>query len=264
MALVKSDASPKGRTHYFDIDLGLGDERRLTAVFFPAAFAPTDSVDAIVFLHGVRAPVVDQLLQLQSFRLQEETSEADPAKLANLVLVVPTLGLSCEAGALVDRGLDWYLREVLGSIAGASLDLGGSSAAQGFDKVYVAAHSGGGRPARALAVKRSAVTEYWLFDALYAPAGYPATDKTNPANARPLGHPDAVEDEWLHVLETQRVTLHDYYLTHEPTRRSKNLEHLVRTRTAPLLGRATFVRSHARSHDEVPVTHWKDLVNGRG
>lgn len=263
MALVKSETAPPGRTLYFDIDLGLGAARTLTAVFFPAAFTPTDSPDVIVYLHGIRAPTIDKYLELPAFRLREETNRADPAKLQNLILVAPTLGTASEGGDLTGRGLDGYLNEVLQGIVAGAPDLLAGGAAPSFCQVYVAAHSGGGWPARAIAKQAPAVAEYWLFDALYGPPGWPATDKTNPDNVRPLGHPDAVEEEWLEVVRTQAVTLHDVYLTPEPTQRSKNLEAFVNGAAQPLSGVATFVQSSAPDHDHVPLAGWKELVNGR-
>jgi hypothetical protein len=258
---VKGETNPPSQTLFFDIDLGIGAARRLTAVFFPVSFTATASPDVLVYFHGIRAPTIDRYLELPAMLLREETNKADSAKTQDLILVAPTLGPACEAGEIVDSGLDWYLGEVLSALAAGAPDRLAGSATPSFGTVYLAAHSGGGRPARAVALKKPAVAEYWLFDALYGPSGWPATDKTDTANVRPLGHPDAVEEEWLEVLETQGVKLYDCYLTDEPTKRSKNLEHFVLT--TAIDGEASFVRSSSPNHDRVPITHWKELVNGR-
>jgi hypothetical protein len=256
MALLAQDAKVPMKTQYFDVDLGPGAAApaNMTAVFFPATFVPTAKPDVLVYLHGHGAPPIDRYLADPRFPLREETNAAGEAQTESLLVVAPTLGPKSEAGDLVDRGLDWFLSEVLDNLAGESANCG---------KVYVAAHSGGGRAARALAMNGSSVVEYWLFDALYAPGPWGPTDKTDPASVRPLGHPDAVEEEWLHVLRSQSVKLYCYSLTPEPTRRAKNIEAFVKATTAPLAGQATFIHSTSPDHDGVPRTHWRDRVNGR-
>lgn len=264
MALLGRDAAVPAQTLTFDIDLGpaAGAAERMTAVFFPASHVPTATPDVLVYLFGHRAPPIDEYLADPRFPLREETNAAGQAKTSNLIMVAPTLGKRSEAGDLVDKGLRWFLGEVMSNLAASAAGLVARSASPGFGKVYVAAHSGGGAPARALAMKGEPVDEYWLFDALYAPSPWGSTDKTDPANVRPLGHLDAVEEEWLDVLQKQPVKLYGYYATGEPTQRSKNLEALVNSAAMPLKGQAVFVHSSS-THDGVPQAHWKDRVSGR-
>ena len=261
MTMTKSESSPLLQTLYFDVDIGIGAARKLTAVFFPASYAPTGTPDALVYFHGLTAPVVDRYLKLPQYALREATNTADAAKTKNLICIAPTLGPACEAGKIVDSGLGWYLSEVLSGIAASAGDRLAGSAKPSFGKVYLAAHSGGGRPARAVAMKGASVTEYWLFDALYAPVGYPAKPRTSPV--APIGDPGAVEEEWLDVLTKQSVKLYDHFLTSEPTTRSTNLEAFVKGSAKPVRVQPTFVKSTSPDHEHVPITHWKDRVNGR-
>jgi hypothetical protein len=265
MALLDRDAAVSAQTLYFDIDLGpaaAGAERK-TAVFFPVGYVPRATPDVLVYLFGFGAPPIDAYLADPRFPLREETNAAGEAKTSNLIMIAPTLGQRAEAGDLVDKGLCWFLGEVLSSLVAGAPALVAGSAGPSFGKVYVAAHSGGGARARALAMKGEPVDEYWLFDALYAPSPWGPTDKTDPANVRPLGHPDAVEEEWLDVLQKQPVKLYCYYATGEPTQRSKNLEAFVTSAAGALQGQAVFVHSSSSTHDGVPQAHWKDRVNGR-
>jgi hypothetical protein len=261
--ILAREANVPTETLYLDVDLGpaAAAPARSTALFVPAGFAPCAAPDVIVYLFGHGCPPMDRYLADPRFPLREATNAAGEDATASLILVAPTLGSEAQAGDLVDKGLDWFLGEVLS--AGGSFPVPGG-ATPGFGKVVVAAHSGGGRAARALAMKGSSVAEYWLFDALYAPSPWGPTDKTDPAHRRPLEHPDAVEEEWLHVLRGQSVKLYVYSLTPEPTGRARTLEAFVGAAGGALAGQATFIRSTAPSHDAVPRTHWKDRVRGRG
>jgi hypothetical protein len=256
------ETSPPAQTLYLDIDLGPASKSPVqrTAVFFPAAYEATTSPDAVVYLHGYGAGAIDEYLRDPRFPLREETNRADAARTASLIVIAPTLGPASEAGDLVAEGLAWYLNAVLEGVRKAAPDrLVGD--APGFRDVCVAAHSGGGRPMRALAMASSAVAEYWAFDAFYAPAGYAPRAKTSPT--APIGDPDAVEEEWLHVLETQPVTLASYYATSEPTIRSQNLQRFVSASESPLPGKALIARSTTAVHDAVPRTHWKERIEQR-
>jgi hypothetical protein len=273
---MKVTGTPPSKTLFLDdLDLHNGVSKT-TAVFCPKSYTTMAAPNAVVYLPGFKAPPIEQYLSGTGHPLREETNKSDPS---DLIFIAPTLGPSSEAGDLVTNGLDWYLDEVLKRLASSDV----FTAAPALGKIYLAAHSGGGRPSRALAKQitkglqktppvspRYNVVEYWLFDALYAPSPYGPSDKTTGKGTAALGTPDAVEEEWFEVVRTQAVTVITVYATNEPTQRSVNLKAFVAKpellAKPPLLaGSATFVQSTKTSvHDEVPKAYWKDVMDARG
>jgi hypothetical protein len=270
-------AIPQSTFFLDDLDLANG-ALTLTAVFLPDAYVATPSPSAVVYLHGTNVTSIETHLAEPSHALREEMNSLAPAP-TDLVLIAPTLGAECNPGDIATKGLDWFLNEVLHRM-GTKL-CGGACA--GFRRVYLAAHSGGGRTARAIAMVATRelrtrhprtqaypVSEYWLFDALYAPPGYPPSDKTDETNVKPEGDPDAVEEEWFEVLRTQRVKLLSYYATPEPTRRSENLREFVANPAlitdagaVRLKGTARFVECEDCDHALVAKANWKAALNQR-
>jgi hypothetical protein len=273
---MKITSTPLLQTYFFD-DLDLGAPAgKTTAVFLPEKYTAQAAPNAIVYLPGFKAPVIDAYLASSTYALREEINKSGPT---DLLFIAPTLGPVCEAGLLVTNGLDWYLDEVLKRLAGASSGTAVFTGAPALGKIYLAAHSGGGRPARALAMQitnglaatppvtpKYGVVEYWLFDALYAPVGYPATDKTGGANVKPLGDPDAVEEEWYEVIRTQNIKLTTVYATAEPKQRSLNLKSFMPFPFMDWLlisGSAVFTPSKIGDHPQVPRVNWRDVMDAR-
>jgi hypothetical protein len=273
---MKITGTPPSKTLFIDdLDLGNGASRT-TAVFCPKSYEVTAAPNAVVYLHGFEAPPIEQYLSGTAHPLREETNKSDPS---DLLLIAPSLGPSSESGLFETNGLDWYLDEVLKRLAGTGLFTGTPA----LGEVYLAAHSGGGHTARRASMlitkglqetpatrPKHTLAEVWLFDALYAPHGDHPSDKTQGANIKPLGDPDAVEEEWFEVIRTQAIRLTTVYATPEPTQRSLNLkafvdEPLMLARSSTLAGSAVFVEStKTKIHEEVPKMNWRDVMDARG
>jgi hypothetical protein len=279
---MKITGNPSLKTLFID-DLDLQNTgAKSTAVFLPTGYVATGSPSAIVYLEGFSSPPIEQYLASSTFALREETNRSNPT---DLVFIAPSLGPASEPGNLVTNGLDWFLDQVLARMGSNMPDAFPYGPAT-FSKVYLAAHSGGGRAMRNLAMQITSgmqqstpvtpkypVVEYWLFDALYAPDPFNPSDKTTGGQIAAKGSGDAVEEEWFEVVKTQSIKLVDYYATSGPTRRSLNLKYFVANPTVvnysppatALQGTATFVAStKTKVHAEVVKAYWKDAVDQRG
>jgi hypothetical protein len=156
----------------------------------------------------------------------------------NAVLVAPTLGIHSQAGWLVrPGGLDAYLERVLGALR-QSTAFRGASAPPALANLILACHSGGGHPMRTLATgaDRAAtlIRECWGFDCLY-----------NTGDERMWA-------AWAAARPAAR--LYVYYLGTTATK-SQNLAKLS-------VSNIMVARSRARDHNSVPITHWRERIEG--
>jgi hypothetical protein len=170
------------------------------------------------------------------FALREATNESRK----NVVLAVPTLGPRSQSGWLTEAGgLDRYVDQILAALR-AYGPYSGAPATPVLGNLILACHSGGGYPMRRLALsgQRSAalIRECWGFDCLYNTGD------------------DVVWAKWARARPDARLFIH-YLGSTRPF--STALQRQVQLQN---LSNVSVMPSTARSHNYVPITHWRQQM----
>jgi hypothetical protein len=231
---------PYGRTRYLLYDLGIPSIAKQTAVFWPSGFVAGAHVDVILYLHGWRVDdnpprTIRDYFQRSYGRLRE----ALDASGQNAALVAPTLGDHSEAGLLlVPGGLDALLASALAATRRAFAS--GAAAQATLRNLYLAAHSGGGKPMRLLAGGAAQalanLQECCSFDA--------ATNQVD-------------EAFWPGWGKARSADLGYFYYRENDSLQSSVKAH---TKAIAAAGRANLFVMAARTseHMFVPVVHWEE------
>ena len=247
--LIRRESTPVGTTLYVEIDLKILDKLGITAppvtgIFIPDGYAAGATADLILYLHGFKAEAIkrqaiDQYWNAQRFPYGA-LREGVNASGRNVILVAPTLGSRSEAKRLVERGgLDAYLAQVL-----AALNAHGpsrrASSAPSLGNLIFACHSGGGWPMRQIAGGSdralARLRECWGYDCTYNKGD------------------DTFWAGWARARPNARVYI--YYIAGSPTAR---LAEALRDKRVP---NAIVQPSRDRRHNYVPITHWKERIQG--
>lgn len=247
--LLKQESTPPGTTLYVEIDLKIVDRYGLTApavtgIFIPDGYRPGATVDLIVYLHGFKAEAIkrkaiDQYWNSHRFpygALREGVNSSG----RNVILVAPTLGSHSEAKRLLEPGgFDAYLARVLAALRGYGSHRQASSA-PALGNLIVACHSGGGWPMRQLAGGGDRafgrLRECWGYDCTYNKGD------------------DSFWAEWAQAHSNAKVYI--YYIAGSPTAR---LAEGLRSKRVP---NAVVQPSRDGRHNYVPITHWKERIQG--
>jgi hypothetical protein len=244
--LPKMVNGKSGSILYLPISVDPSEAAPMTAVFSPTGYTAGGEVNIILYLHGnhdgsdsnyPKAMTIEQYLAKAPFaELLNAIANASPFK--NLLFVAPSLGPSAQAGTLVDKGIDWYLGEVLKGSQQYGVHRGQTTSAK-LKNLVLACHSGGGRAMLALAQSMSAnsspaagtLRECWGFDCLYD--AFPVIDieslnpKTKAKWTRTDFAPSGCEQEWRNFARSRtstRIFMHWF----ERKTRNKNLDKLVK------------------------------------
>jgi hypothetical protein len=245
-SLIKREATPPAYTLYMNIPLG-GEPpaQPMTGIFVPAHYRPLPHVNLIMYLHGFKrrqpGASIDAYWDIRHspyWPLREGVNESRK----NVILVAPTLGPRSQTGNLTrPGGFDAYLNQVV-----AALKQHGPYARvqqpPTVGNIILVCHSGGGWPMRQLAVGRdryaSQIRECWGFDCTYNRGD------------------DTVWAQWARSHANARLYI--YYMANTQT---QPLSLSLKRQNVPNV----FVeRSTARGHDWVPITHWRERLQGAG
>ncbi len=247
--LLKQESAPPGTTLYVEIDLKIVDKFGLTApavtgIFVPDGYQPGAAVDLILYLHGFKADAIkrqaiDQYWNSRRFpygALRESVNASG----RNVILVAPTLGSHSEAKRLLEPGgLDTYIAQVLAALR-AYGPYRQASSVPGLGNLTLACHSGGGWPMRQLAGggdrALAQLRECWGYDCTYNNGD------------------DVFWAGWARARPNARVYI--YYIAGSPTAR---LAEGLRNKCVP---NAIVQQSRDRRHNYVPITHWKERMEG--
>ncbi len=242
-SLVKREDQPPSYTFYVNIALG-GESpaRPMTGIFVPDGYQPRPELDLILYLHGFKASFpdasIDQYWDRRRFPywpLREGVNESGK----NVMLVAPTLGPKSQSGSLTRLGgLEDYLGRVVTALRSFGPYTGRS--APTIRNIILACHSGGGWPMRQLAVPNrpdrftARIRECWGFDCLYNTG-----DET-------------VWAQWARSRPDAKLYI---YFLDSTERKSR----ILRGQNVPNV----FVEgSSARGHNWVPITHWRNRIQG--
>jgi Uncharacterized protein conserved in bacteria (DUF2272) len=225
-----------GRTYYAGIELDIrsasGSVRPQTGIFCPANWAPSSSIDLLIYLHGIREPDVTidsywDAARNPHFALREEVAASGK----NVLLVAPLLGprSQTEIGLLArPGGLDQFVARVLGFLRSR----GELRADARPGQVVLACHSGGGLAMRTMALAenqiRSSIRECWGFDCTY-------------------NRDDSLV--WPRWARQSSGRLYLYYIEKSPTAPQALL---IQRQGLP---NVAVIASSVRSHNWVPRTH---------
>jgi len=241
-AVIKTERDPPGTTLYASIDLSIVDKfgtkaEPMTGIFVPNGFVSGRSTDIILWLHGHKGDTNRRLTidrywnatRVPYGAFREGVNDSG----RNIVLVAPTLGARSEAGNLVKAGgLDNFLAQVLGVL--------GQGVPSALGNLILACHSGGGLPMRRIAGgSDKALTnlrECWGFDCTYNSGD------------------DSFWADWAKARPSARCYI--YYIEASPT--AKLAESLRDKRVV----NAIVQPSRDGRHNYVPITHWKDRLQG--
>jgi hypothetical protein len=242
--VLKQESAPPQTTLYAKIDLGITDRfgikaPPITGIFVPDGFVSGPTVDIVLWLHGFKGDAnrrlsIDQYWNAARFAYGG-FREGVNASGRNIILVAPTLGSRSEAGDLLKPGgLDTYLAKVLGVL--------GKGVPSGLGNLILACHSGGGKPMRALAGGSNKalanLRECWGFDCTYNSGD------------------DAFWAKWARSKPSARCYF--YYIKNSPTAR---LSETLRDKRVP---NAIVLPSKDNRHNYVPITHWRERLQGAG
>jgi hypothetical protein len=177
---VRREATPPSLSLYLPIPVHVPRvDDPATGVFIPANYRPGKTVDLVLFLRGydVKRPQAATAVAeywnsprhpvLKSFLLREEVNTSGK----NVILVVPPLGPSSEAGTLADvGGPQTFIAQVLDGLG----KHGGFAERPTVRHLILAAHSGGGVPLRRVAqilgddpAYKDKLKACWGFDSIY-------------------------------------------------------------------------------------------------
>lgn len=280
---VRRDGTPPMMSLYLPIPLGVPNvAEQSTGVFVPDRYRAGAAVDVVLFFRGYdvnRPKAATSVAEywnsprhpaLKHFLLREEVNKSGK----NVILVVPALGPSSEAGTLTDKGgPQRFLDAVLDG-----LWKNGPQAGKGdrpaIRHLILAGHSGGGVPLRRVAEILGADPSYkeklkecWGFDSIYGvrdkdadfwadwAAGHPGTKVTMYYIAtykevgkdpkRPVG-PDNPLDHRQPTMTTWPAT---------------ELERFAKERG---IGNVAVVRETKAKHVAVPREHLAELLKAAG
>lgn len=173
-----SPPGPPTLTTYADIPLD--GTPGITGIFFPDGYKPADTVDVILYLHGLPTPcggktsdTIRETWANKYFPLRQLTNDGSKK---NVVLVAPSLDGGANSGNLMaadkTNGGDKYLTAVMAHInervKKAPFQWTGGDIAIG--SIILAGHSGGGKTILPLAERLTIgkVCECWGLDSLYS------------------------------------------------------------------------------------------------
>ena len=242
--VLKQESTPPRTTLYAKIDLGITDRfgikaAPITGIFVPDGFVSGPTVDIVLWLHGFKGDAnrrlsIDQYWNATRFAYGG-FREGVNASGRNVILVAPTLGSRSEAVDLLKPGgLDTYLAKVLGVL--------GKGVPSGLGNLILACHSGGGKPMRALAggsdKALANLRECWGFDCTYNSGD------------------DVFWAKWARSRPSARSYF--YYIKNSPTAR---LSEALRDKRVP---NAIVLPSKDNRHNYVPITHWRERLQGAG
>jgi hypothetical protein len=249
--LIKQESTPAQSTLYVDIDLKIVDKfgivaPPMTGIFITDGYVPGAAVDLILYLHGhkaeaIRRQGIDQYWNSQRFPYGA-LREGINASGRNIILVAPTLGSCSEAKRLLEPGgLDAYLAHVLAAVRAYSPDRQVQSP-PALGNLILACHSGGGSPMRQLAGGRDRavahIRECWGYDCTYNKGD------------------DVIWAGWARARPNARVYI--YYI---PGSKTARLAESLRNMRVP---NAIVQPSQDKRHNYVPITHWRERVQGAG
>jgi hypothetical protein len=276
------DDPPASNTLYLSIplDMPLVDDPA-TGVFVPAKYRAGETVDLVVYFRGydVKRPKAATAVReywnspdhpvLKSFLLREEVTKSGK----NVILVVPPLGPSSEAGKLVeDGGVQAFLDRVVEGLTkdGPFADRGKPPTVR---HLILAAHSGGGVPLRRLALAlgkddryREAVKECWGFDSIYGVRDRDAAFWADWAKDHPQSR---VRMYYLFTekavgKDPKRPVGPDNPLDHrEPSGTAGpalDLDRMAKDRSLPNVSVVRDTKATTLDHNEVPRTHLAELL----
>ncbi|MBY5406352.1 DUF2272 domain-containing protein [Rhizobium leguminosarum] len=241
-SVIKTERAPPGTTLYARIDLSIVDKfatkaEPMTGIFVPNGFVSGRSTDIVLWLHGHKGDsnrrlTIDQYWNATRVRygaFREGVNDSG----RNIVLVAPTLGARSEAGSLVKAGgLDNFLAQILGVL--------GQGVPSALGNLILACHSGGGLPMRRIAGGKDKalanLRECWGFDCTYNSGD------------------DSFWADWAKARPSARCYI--YYIKGSPT--AKLAESLRDKR----LANAIVQPSRDGRHNYVPITHWKERLQG--
>jgi peptidoglycan hydrolase-like protein with peptidoglycan-binding domain len=242
--VLKQESTPPRTTLYAKIDLGITDRfgikaAPITGIFVPDGFVSGPTVDIVLWLHGFKGDAnrrlsIDQYWNADRFAYGG-FREGVNASGRNVILIAPTLGSRSEAGDLLKPGgLDTYLAKVLGVLS--------KGVPSGLGNLILACHSGGGKPMRALAggsdKALANLRECWGFDCTYNSGD------------------DVFWAKWARSKPSARCYF--YYIKNSPTAR---LSEALRDKRVP---NAMVLPSKDNRHNYVPITHWRERLQGAG
>ena len=173
----KPEKAAQGETFYVKIPIGLGKNIAVTGIYIPDTFKPDTELELVVYLHGHKSAYPGSSVLIDGywnaarfpfFGLREEVAASG----RNVVLVAPSLGARSEAGGLIRKGgFDAYLGQVLAALNEHYFMPRHRRRVSEVGGIYLAAHSGGGKPMQYLAggTDRAAakVRECWCYDSMY-------------------------------------------------------------------------------------------------
>lgn len=241
-SVIKTERDPPGTTLYASIDLSIVDKfgnkaEQMTGIFVPNGFVSGGSTDIVLWLHGHKGEsnrrlTIDQYWNASRVpygAFREGVNDSS----RNIVLVAPTLGARSEAGSLVKAGgLDNFLAQVLGVL--------GQGVPSALGNLILACHSGGGLPMRRIAGGNDkALTnlrECWGYDCTYNSGD------------------DSFWADWAKARPRARCYI--YYIKGSSTAR------LAESLRNKLLANAIVQPSKDGRHNYVPITHWKERLQG--
>ena len=240
-ALIRREDSPPTATLYTAITLG-GERpaRPMTGIFIPAGYRPQSRVDLVLYLHGHKASFPNVSIdgywsraRFPHFALREATNESRK----NVILAAPTLGPRSQAGWLTEAGgLDRYVDLILAALR-AHGPYSGARVNPVLGSLILACHSGGGLPMRRLALsgQRSAalIRECWGFDCLYNTGD------------------DVAWIKWARARPDARLFVHYLGSTKTLSKALRDQAQLQNLRNVSVMP------STARSHNGVPIAHWR-------
>jgi len=249
--LIKQESTPAQSTLYVDIDLKIVDKfgivaPPMTGIFIPDGYAPDAAVDLILYLHGhkaeaIRRKGIDQYWNSQRFAYGA-LREGVNASARNVILVAPTLGSRSEAERLLlPGGLDAYIEKVLAALRAYGPHRQAKSP-PALGNLILACHSGGGLPMRQLAGGRDRavahIRECWGYDCTYNKGD------------------EVFWAGWARAHPNAKVYI--YYIPGSPT---APLAEGLRNRRVQ---NAIVQPSRDKRHNYVPITHWRERVQGAG
>jgi flagellum-specific peptidoglycan hydrolase FlgJ len=247
--LIKQETIPAGITLYVEINLQIVDRFGIaappvTGIFIPDGYAPGAAVDLILYLHGFKADAIKRQAIDQHWNGRRfpygALREGVNASGRNVILVAPTLGSHSEAKRLLEPGgLDTYIAQVLAALT-AYAPYRQARAAPALGNLILACHSGGGWPMRQLAGGSNRalafLRECWGYDCTYNQGD------------------DAFWAGWARARPNAKIYI--YFIAGSPT--ASLAEGLRNERVA----NAIVQPSRDRRHNYVPVTHWKERLQG--
>ena len=235
-----TESDPPQTTLYFRMPTGgEGGSKPLTAVYFPANFQPSDTIDCIVWFQGHHRGEpnlsIDRYLSgkwISYFKFREALNDTGRP----FVLIAPTLGPRSQAGSLTNPGgFDAWLSRVLSSLS-LSGPLQGRTPKLG--NLILSCHSGGGVPMRSAALNTvkfaSNLRECWGFDCMY--------NGNDPAEWRKWAQSNPDKKLFVYWASTTR-----------------NYSTALQNFAQPNI---SIQHSSTNEHNRVPITYWSERIMG--